>query len=99
VHSEIHAHAVSIRQGPFHLTFPEMVIPAISRYVKPFRPDLGLKTEKAVIAATFCGPSPTYPLFRAIITKGKPERVETTNARCTKASRDFAVTTGSNPRP
>jgi hypothetical protein len=65
-------HAVSIRQVPFHLTFPGMVIPAISRHVKPFWPDRGLKTKKAVIAATFCGPSPTYPLFRSIFSKDKP---------------------------
>jgi hypothetical protein len=63
--------AVSIRQGQFHLTFPGMVIPAISRHVKPLWPERGLKTKKAVIAATFCGPSPTYPLFRVIFTKDK----------------------------
>jgi hypothetical protein len=59
VHPEMLSHAISIRQGPFHLTFPGMVIPAISRHVKPLWPEQGLKTKKAVIAATFCGPSPT----------------------------------------
>jgi hypothetical protein len=39
--------AVSIRQGQFHLTFPGMVIPAISRHVKPLWPKRALKNQKS----------------------------------------------------
>ncbi|CUX11918.1 hypothetical protein AGR4C_Cc120278 [Agrobacterium tumefaciens str. Kerr 14] len=72
VHPEMLAHAISIRQGSFHLTFPEMVIPAISRPVKPLR---ARQTRKFLKRAAFCGLSPNYPLFRTLAAKGNPKHL------------------------
>jgi hypothetical protein len=66
------AHAISIRQGSFHLTIPEMVIPAISCPVKPLR---ARQPRKFLKKAAFCELSPDYPLFRALAAKGNPTRL------------------------
>jgi hypothetical protein len=46
-------------KGPFHLTFPEMVIPAISRHVKRLWPNRGLKAKKRHYPRDISRTSPT----------------------------------------